>query len=85
MKVAVPRVFHLTIARKLFLRFLSYGILTILITLIALSGLQRLNQINNRITEWDVHYNKDRIPRGSLHRLIRNLRQCFLEGVFDVA
>jgi hypothetical protein len=81
MKIAVPRVFHLTIAKKLFLGFLSYGILTILI---ALSSLQHLNQINNRITERDVNYNKDRIPRGSTHRLICNLRQCLLKGVFDV-
>src|SRR5512139_3339773 len=46
--------FRLTIARKLLLGFLSHGILTILIALIALSSLQRLNEINNQIIKHDV-------------------------------
>ena len=46
--------FRLTIARKLLLGFLSSGLLTILLALIALSSLQRLNEINNRITGRDV-------------------------------
>jgi GGDEF domain-containing protein len=46
--------FRLTIARKLLLGFLSCWFLTILLALITLSSLQRLNQINNRITERDV-------------------------------
>jgi diguanylate cyclase (GGDEF)-like protein len=46
--------FRLTIARKLLLGFLSSGLLTILLALIALSSLQQLNEINNRITGRDV-------------------------------
>ena len=46
--------FRLTIAMKLFLGFLSCGILTILIAFIALSSLQRLNEINNRIIKRDI-------------------------------
>jgi len=44
----------MTIARKLLLGFLSCGFLTILLALIALSSLQRLNDISNRITRRDV-------------------------------
>jgi len=54
MKKAVPQFFRLTIAKKLLLGFVSYGILTILIAVIALSSLQRLNEINNRIIHRDV-------------------------------
>jgi GGDEF domain-containing protein len=54
MKRAVAQVFRLTIAMKLLLGFLSYGILTILIAVIALSSLQRLNEINKRVIERDV-------------------------------
>jgi len=54
MKRAVAQLFRLTIAKKLFLGFLSYGILTLLIAFIALSSLQRLNEINNRIIGRDV-------------------------------
>jgi len=54
MRKVVPRLFRLTIARKLLLGFVSYGILTILIALIALSSLQRLNEINNRIINHDI-------------------------------
>ncbi|MGZ3613970.1 MAG: hypothetical protein ACXU9X_08765 [Thermodesulfobacteriota bacterium] len=54
MKRAVAQLFRLTIAMKLSLGFLSYGILTILIAFIALSSLQRLNEINNRIIARDV-------------------------------
>jgi GGDEF domain-containing protein len=54
MKRARPQLFRLTIAKKLLLGFLSYGILTVLIAVIALSNLRRLNEINNRIIERDV-------------------------------
>ncbi len=54
MTKAVPRFFRLTIARKLLLGFVSYGILTILIAVIALSSLQRLNEINHRIINRDI-------------------------------
>ncbi len=54
MKKAAGRLFRLTTAMKLFLGFLSYGILTILIAFIALSNLQGLNEINNRIITRDV-------------------------------
>src|SRR4030067_1828135 len=54
MKRAVAQLFRLTIAKKLLLGFLSYGVLTILIALIAPSSLQRLNEINNRVIERDV-------------------------------
>jgi GGDEF domain-containing protein len=54
MRRALAQLFRLTIAKKLLLGFLSYGILTILIALIALSNLRRLNEINNRIIERDV-------------------------------
>ncbi len=46
--------FRLTIARKLFLGFLSCGILTILIALLALYNLQQLNEINDRIIKRDI-------------------------------
>jgi len=48
------QLFRMTIARKLLLGFLSCGFLTILLALIALFGLQRLNDINHRITKRDV-------------------------------
>jgi len=48
------QLFRMTIARKLLLGFLSCGFLTILLALIALLGLQRLNEINHRITNRDV-------------------------------
>ena len=54
MKRPLAQLFRLTIAKKLLLGFLSYGILTILIALIALSNLRRLNDINNRIIGRDV-------------------------------
>ncbi len=50
----MAQIFRLTIAKKLLLGFLSYGALTILIALIALSYLRRLNEINNRIIARDV-------------------------------
>ncbi len=46
--------FRLTIARKLLLGFLLCGILSGLIALVALSNLQRLNEINNRIIKRDI-------------------------------
>jgi GGDEF domain-containing protein len=48
------QIFRLTIARKLLIGFLSCGLLTVIIAVIALSSLQRLNEINNRITGRDV-------------------------------
>jgi diguanylate cyclase (GGDEF)-like protein len=54
MKRTVAHFFRLTISKKLLFGFLSYGILTILIALIALSSLRRLNEINNRIIHHDV-------------------------------
>ncbi len=54
MNRALAQIFRLTIAKKLLLGFLSYGVLTVLIALIALSNLRRLNEINNRIIERDV-------------------------------
>jgi diguanylate cyclase (GGDEF)-like protein len=48
------RSFRLTIARKLLIGFLSCGCFTVFIALIALFSLQRLNEINNRITRRDV-------------------------------
>ena len=50
----MAHLFRLTIAKRLLLGFLSNGILTILVTLVALSSLQRLNEINNRIIDQDV-------------------------------
>jgi len=54
MKRTLALFFRLTITKKLLLGFLSIGILTILIALIALSTLRRLNEINNRIIGRDV-------------------------------
>ncbi len=54
MKITMAQFFRLTIARKLLLGFLSCGILSTLIALIALSNLQRLNEINNRIINRDI-------------------------------
>jgi len=50
----MAQLFRLTIAKRLLLGFLSNGILTVLVALIALSSLQRLNEINNRIIDHDV-------------------------------
>jgi len=46
--------FRLPIAKKLFLGFLSIGILIILVAFITLSSLQRLNEINRGVIERDV-------------------------------
>ena len=54
MERTIAQLFRLTIAKKLILGFLSCGILTILIALIALSYLQRINEINRRIIERDI-------------------------------
>lgn len=54
MKRAFAQIFRLTISKKLILGFLSYGILTVFIAILALSNLRRLNEINNRIIERDV-------------------------------
>lgn len=54
MKIVGSPLFRLTIAKKLVLGFLSYGILTLLIAALALLSLQRLNEINHRIIERDV-------------------------------
>jgi len=53
-KGTMAHLFRLTIAKRLLLGFLSNGILTIVVTLVALSSLQRLNEINNRIIDQDV-------------------------------
>jgi len=50
----MAQLFRPTIAKKLLLGFLSCGILTLLIAFIALSSLQRMNEINNRIIGRDV-------------------------------
>ncbi len=54
LKRSLARVFRPTMAKKLLLGFLSCGILSILIALIALYSLQRVNEINNQIIERDV-------------------------------
>jgi GGDEF domain-containing protein len=54
MERTIAQLFRLTIARKLLLGFLSCGILTILIAIIALSNLQRLNEINRGIVNRDI-------------------------------
>ena len=54
MKGTITQLFRLTISVKLLLGFLSCGVLTILIALIALYNLQRLNEINNRIVKHDI-------------------------------
>jgi len=54
MKRAIAQFFRLSISVKLLLGFLSCGILTVLVALIALSNLQRLNEINNRIIKRDI-------------------------------
>lgn len=46
--------FRLTIARKLLLGFLSCGILAILIAFFALSNLQQLDEVNDRIIKRDI-------------------------------
>ena len=54
MKRTIARLFRLTLSMKLLLGFLSCGILTVLIAHIALSNLQRLNEINDRIIKRDI-------------------------------
>jgi GGDEF domain-containing protein len=54
MKRTIAQLFRLTISVKLLLGFLSCGILTILAAFIALSNLQRLNEINNWIVKRDI-------------------------------
>jgi len=54
MKRTIARLFRGTISVKLLLGFLSCGIMTILIAFIALSNLQRLNKINDRIVKRDI-------------------------------
>jgi GGDEF domain-containing protein/CHASE3 domain sensor protein len=51
---AFSRFLRLNIARKLLLGYLSFGVFTIIIGLFALSGLVRLNAINQTIIERDV-------------------------------
>jgi len=53
-KRTIAQFFRLTIAVKLLFGFLSCGILSILIALIALSNLQRLNEINNQVVKRDI-------------------------------
>src|SRR5512139_2210494 len=54
MKRTIARLFRLTLSVKLLLGFLSCGILTVFIAQIALSNLQRLNAINDRIIKRDI-------------------------------
>ncbi len=54
MKRTIAELFRLTISVKLLLGFLSCGILTILIAFIALSNLQQLNEVNDRIVKHDI-------------------------------
>ncbi len=54
MKRTIARLFRLTLSMKLLLGFLSCGILTVLIAHIALSNLQRLNEINDRVITRDI-------------------------------
>jgi GGDEF domain-containing protein/CHASE3 domain sensor protein len=54
MKKALSRLFRLNIAKKLLLGYLSFGVLSILIAFFALSGLVRLNAINQTIIERDA-------------------------------
>jgi diguanylate cyclase (GGDEF)-like protein len=54
MKRAMPHFLRPTIGKKLLLGFLSYGILTIFITVIALSSLRQLNEISHWIIERDI-------------------------------
>jgi hypothetical protein len=45
---------RLSIGKKLLLGFLSYGVVTLLIALFALSSLDQLNAINYSITQRDI-------------------------------
>jgi len=53
-KETMSQLFRLNISKKLFLGYLPYGILTILIAVIALTSLRQLNEINNRIIRRDI-------------------------------
>lgn len=50
----MAKLIRLSIGRKLLLGFLSYGVLTLLIALFALSSLDQLNAINYSITQRDI-------------------------------
>ncbi len=54
MERAFSQLFRLNIAKKLLLGYLSFGALSILIAFVALSGLVRLNAINQTIIDRDV-------------------------------
>lgn len=50
----MAKLMRLSIGRKLLLGFLSYGVVTLLIALFALSSLDQLNAINYSITQRDI-------------------------------
>lgn len=50
----MAKLIRLSIGRKLLLGFLSYGVVTLLIALFALSSLDQLNAINYSITQRDI-------------------------------
>ncbi len=54
MKEMILKLVRLSIGKKLLLGFLSYGVLTLLIALFALSNLDQLNKINYSITQRDL-------------------------------
>ena len=54
MKEMIQKLIRLSIGKKLLLGFLSYGILTLLIAIFALSSLDQLNLINYSITHRDL-------------------------------
>lgn len=54
MKETILKFIRLSIGKKLLLGFLSYGIITLLIALFALSSLDQLNMINSSIIQRDI-------------------------------
>ena len=82
MKSSGVPLFRLTIARKLFLGFLACGLLTALIALIALSSLQRLNAVNNRIMGRDLPLIEmaDRLTEALLSQELYGRRSLILKS-----
>ena len=54
MKETILKLIRLSIGKKLLLGFLSYGVITLLIALFALSSLDQLNMINYSIIQRDI-------------------------------
>ncbi len=54
MKETIQKLMRLSIGKKLLLGFLSYGVITFLIALFALSSLDQVNKINHNITQRDI-------------------------------